>query len=88
MNYNCAIFGPGAKLVCKFATHVIARDLAQTSLDEQMCLDAATRGIRLKRSCEVWYGNKCTNLDWNDFTNNIKILARENVSDEIYQKLI
>ena len=43
MNYNCAVFGDGAKLVCTLVSHVVARDLAQSDNDEKTFLQAANR---------------------------------------------
>ena len=72
MSYNCAMFGPGAELVCTFISHVISRDIAQSDKEESTLLNAAAKGSRMGRSCESWYGKYCTHNDWSNYTNNVK----------------
>ena len=72
MNYNCAVFGPGAKMVCSFATHVIARDLAKTDDEETELLFASENGSLMARSCESLYDLGCPAPYWRNYTNIIR----------------
>ena len=83
MNYNCAVFGPGAKMVCSFATHVIARDLARTDDEETELLFAADNGSLMTRSCESQYKRGCPAPYWRKYTN----MIRKSVHYDIGKKL-
>ena len=83
MNYNCAVFGPGAKMVCSFASHVIARDLARTDDEETELLFAADNGPLMTRSCESQYKRGCPAPYWRKYTN----MIRKSVKYDIGKKL-
>ena len=54
MNYNCAMFGNGSKLVSTIVSHVIARDFSDSNEEEEMFLTAAKRGSMLNKQCDQW----------------------------------